>query len=330
MKKSSITRNETPGSTQLYDIDDVEIKMKNSYYILSLVSFLSLALALSSCQRENFDGNVDEQWTEYEPEIIYGDTLTTAIGQTNIELISKISEEPIRHQGGTGLVELIQDNEYSMEVVVRQNQYFSGEPFLMQWFHDGIQPGISVGEYGIFGLANGDNIIAGALASSGTYFNVELEEIGEMFEPMVGTYEGVGIIDGSQEFVSFQGSFSVPRKSRICGDEIVVNNSFFHNLASEDFVITDASISGQCLDIRFESCRIDPYNTELVIVDSGSYVMKDGIPNRKLKFMLEFVYDCTEFEESGISFSLELVKLPNFKEVNLNIENWGEPLLFEY
>lgn len=113
-----------------------------------------------------------------------------------------------------------------------------------------------------------------------------------------------------------------------CENDVIIDNALYTTVETSHYLITGAKIVGDCLEVSIRSggCSGEDWVAELIDADR---VAETATPQRDLKVSLENPELCYGIVTRSFSFNLRPLQSQD-KELILNLENWEEPLNYEY
>ncbi|PZD76815.1 hypothetical protein DNG35_10685 [Mesonia sp. K7] len=114
-----------------------------------------------------------------------------------------------------------------------------------------------------------------------------------------------------------------------CDFDTIISDDLYANAPSDQLSITDLSILDDCLQITFSASGCDGNSWVVKLIDSGE--ISDSSPaQRDLRLSLENNEACTAVPSKTYTFDISELQIPNDSEVNLNITNSDDQILYEY
>lgn len=113
-----------------------------------------------------------------------------------------------------------------------------------------------------------------------------------------------------------------------CENDVIIDNALYTSVETSHYLITGAKIVGDCLEVSIRSggCSGDDWVAELIDADR---VAVTAVLQRDLKVSLENPELCFGLVTRSFSFNLRPLQSDGGK-LTLHLENWEEPLNYEY
>jgi len=109
----------------------------------------------------------------------------------------------------------------------------------------------------------------------------------------------------------------------------VISEETFDSIDTSNYVISDAQLNGDCLEITIGSSGCDPDLWELNLYSTNAFYAIYPI-QRAVKIELINYQECLAVFEKTISFDLIPFQLEKVDRMPLNIEGWNEQIVYEY
>ena len=117
-----------------------------------------------------------------------------------------------------------------------------------------------------------------------------------------------------------------------CGQQVIKDNDLYLNASSDTFTITQATITGDCLEITISASGCDGDNWELALYDSEEILTaSDGDPGpwRMLRLTLQNPELCEALITKTFSFDISSLQYQD--KIYLMLDDWDTGiLLYEY
>ena len=113
-----------------------------------------------------------------------------------------------------------------------------------------------------------------------------------------------------------------------CDQAVVISNEEFHSAPDDLLTIVNAEIKNDCLIINFGSSGCDGSTWVVKLIDSEA-VAESYPPQRTLRLSLQNEELCDAYFTKEISFNIKELQVEG-RSVILNIEEYIEPILYEY
>ncbi|GAA4964488.1 hypothetical protein GCM10023315_11650 [Algibacter aquimarinus] len=114
-----------------------------------------------------------------------------------------------------------------------------------------------------------------------------------------------------------------------CEFSVVVNQTEYDNLVSDNVTLVNAEISLDCLFLTISSSGCSGENWTFNLIDSGA-IAESSPEQRFLKFALNNDEACLAVIDRTISFDLKPLRISNSNEIILNIEGLPDSLNYKY
>jgi hypothetical protein len=155
-------------------------------------------------------------------------------------------------------------------------------------------------------------------------FDLELEENKEIIfkyhqRTDLGSYCMVGIVVEIDEIIGMD--------KLSCDQKVIISPEEYENAPNDPFSITEITISGNCLNIRFSASGCDGNTWIVKLIDSGN--VAESYPcQRTLRLSLDNKEICTAVPGKEISFDISDLQIVDSDKVILQIS--GEAILYKY
>ncbi|WP_298902429.1 hypothetical protein [uncultured Psychroserpens sp.] len=114
-----------------------------------------------------------------------------------------------------------------------------------------------------------------------------------------------------------------------CDQVAVIDNGFFQTAESNLYTLNGVDLNGDCLLISLSASGCDGNSWSMVLVDSGE--VSESLPEqRSLKFIFSNTETCLAVFSQERSFDLRPLQVEGSNEVILNIEDFPEPITYQY
>lgn len=115
----------------------------------------------------------------------------------------------------------------------------------------------------------------------------------------------------------------------VCGQDVIIDNSFFESAVSGDYQLIGFEINNDCLTIEISASGCDGETWSMVLVDSG--IVSESSPEQRfLKFVFTNDEACLAVFSQSREFNLTALRVDGSNEVVLNIDGFSEPLSYFY
>ncbi len=112
-----------------------------------------------------------------------------------------------------------------------------------------------------------------------------------------------------------------------CDQNVIVSPTEYQNAPNDPFSITEITISGDCLNIKFAASGCDGNTWIVKLIDSG--MIAESYPcQRTLRLSLDNKEDCMAVPTKEISFDIKDLQIVGNDKVILHVS--GKEILYEY
>ena len=112
-----------------------------------------------------------------------------------------------------------------------------------------------------------------------------------------------------------------------CDQDVIISSVEYQDAPNDPFSLTEMTITGDCLNIKFSASGCDGSTWIVKLIDSGGIDESD--PNqRTLRLSLDDNEACRAIIEKEISFDIKDLQIAGTDKVSLNVS--GEEILYEY
>lgn len=112
-----------------------------------------------------------------------------------------------------------------------------------------------------------------------------------------------------------------------CDQNVIISPTEYQNAPNDPFSITEMTITGDCLNIKFAASGCDGNTWIVKLIDSGNVV--ESYPcQRTLRLSLDNKEACTAVPGKEISFDIKDLQIVGNDKVILHVS--GEEILYEY
>jgi len=118
-------------------------------------------------------------------------------------------------------------------------------------------------------------------------------------------------------------------KHNNCEKSVLLNKVLYDNTSSANYMITDAKISGDCLEVKFGSSGCDAKSWKVELVDAES-ISESATPQRSLKLALTNSEMCTVALSKSVSFDLTPLRIKAISKINLSLEGLNNQIAYKY
>ncbi len=114
-----------------------------------------------------------------------------------------------------------------------------------------------------------------------------------------------------------------------CEKTVLVNNQMYNSTSTNNYMINEAIINGDCLEIKFGSSGCDSKSWIVELVDAAQ-VTEPPTPQRSLKLALTNNELCAAAFSKTVSFDLTPLRIKGSSKVNLLLAGYNQPLIYSY
>jgi hypothetical protein len=112
-----------------------------------------------------------------------------------------------------------------------------------------------------------------------------------------------------------------------CNQGVIISPEEYENAPNDPFSITEITISGDCLNIKFSTSGCDGNTWIVKLIDSGN--VAESYPcQRILRLSLDNKEECLAVPEKEISFDISDLQIVGNDKVILHVS--GQEILYEY
>lgn len=114
-----------------------------------------------------------------------------------------------------------------------------------------------------------------------------------------------------------------------CGKAVIIDQNSYTKTDTTNYIITNATINGNCLEISFGSsgCSGNTWITELVDADA---VLESNPVQRKIKLKLTNNELCAAAFKKTVSFDISKLKVSGTKKIILGLAGHSDPLIYNF
>ncbi len=120
----------------------------------------------------------------------------------------------------------------------------------------------------------------------------------------------------------------VERDSLPCEESVIVDKDLFAHAPDDEFVLSQAAIDGDCLNLTIGyggGCD----EVTLKLIDAEAVLQSQPV-QRKIRLSLEDHDHCEAFLTRELSFDLTPLRISNDTQVSLQLQGWDKALLYTY
>lgn len=161
--------------------------------------------------------------------------------------------------------------------------------------------------------------------SAGTHlFKVEIRsEGGGCTKDIVGVFD-IAENECQKIFIDYRYLFN---KENDCDQVVIISEDEYKNAPDSQVSISDMTITGNCLNVKFSASGCSGNTWAVKLVDSG-IIAKSYPCLRNLRLSLDNKEMCEAYITKEISFDIENLQIEGNNSVQLNVS--GIPILYEY
>ncbi|QBZ97447.1 hypothetical protein [Flavobacterium sangjuense] len=109
----------------------------------------------------------------------------------------------------------------------------------------------------------------------------------------------------------------------------IINTEAYNNLNTTNYMITSVSLNENCLDITISSSGCSGSTWEMNLFSTNN--LPDSFPlQRNLKLQLINNEACAAVFSKTVSFDLTPLHIAGQDQITLNLEGWGEQIVYQY
>lgn len=116
--------------------------------------------------------------------------------------------------------------------------------------------------------------------------------------------------------------------SEDCDECVIVNKKLFEETDTQNYVINELNLTGNCLELTFSSSGCSGVSWETDLVDLGG-IAESIPPQRELKLRLINQELCLAWITKTVSFNVAPLQVDGGK-VLLDLEGWEEGIFYIY
>jgi len=118
-------------------------------------------------------------------------------------------------------------------------------------------------------------------------------------------------------------------KHNNCEKSVLLNKGLYDNTSSDNYMITEAKISGDCLEVKFGASGCDSKSWKVDLVDAES-ISESATPQRSLKLALTNSEMCTVAISKSASFDLSPLRIKGVSKINLSLTGLNNQVVYKY
>ena len=113
-----------------------------------------------------------------------------------------------------------------------------------------------------------------------------------------------------------------------CDDCVIIDKKHYEATLTDNYMIRDVSVSGDCMEITFAAGGCSGSTWEEELIDMGAIAESNPV-QRFLRLRLLDNEDCEAYITKTVSFNIAPLQV-NKDELYLNIDGWEELVLYSY
>jgi hypothetical protein len=117
--------------------------------------------------------------------------------------------------------------------------------------------------------------------------------------------------------------------SQFCDELVIIDNNQYQNIESDFYSLVNVTTNSNCLEVTISASGCSGESWEMILVDSGD-IAESMPPQRYLKFASVNNEACLAVFSRTVSFDLTALEIQGNNEITLNIEDFPEPLSYNY
>lgn len=110
---------------------------------------------------------------------------------------------------------------------------------------------------------------------------------------------------------------------------LIASTSYFNQLNTTNYTITNVALNEDCLDITLSSSGCNANNWQMNLYSTSAF-SSTAIPQKDLKIQLVNNDACLAVFQKTVSFSLVPYRLNGQNEITLKIAGWAAPVTYTY
>ena len=118
-------------------------------------------------------------------------------------------------------------------------------------------------------------------------------------------------------------------KDKACEKTVLLNNELYNDTKTDNYIITDASVSGDCLEIKFGASGCDSKSWIVELVDADQ-ITATLTPYRSLKLALTNNEMCAASFAKTVSFDLLPLRIKGSNELILSLSGLNKTIIYKY
>lgn len=114
-----------------------------------------------------------------------------------------------------------------------------------------------------------------------------------------------------------------------CNKFLVIDETKYSQTDTSNYTITNVVLNGECLEITIGASGCDPNNWTMNFIASENVV--ETLPIQwYTKVELINNEECLAVFQKTDSFDLTTLQMPGANQIELNIDGWNTPILYQY
>lgn len=114
-----------------------------------------------------------------------------------------------------------------------------------------------------------------------------------------------------------------------CGKQSLLDDAKYLQVHTNNYTVLDATINGDCLEVKISSSGCDPNNWDMNFIASEVVVETNPI-EYKTKVELINNETCLVVFQKTVSFDLTPLQISGANQIQLNIDGWNTPVIYQY
>ncbi|SEH88147.1 hypothetical protein SAMN02927937_01929 [Paenimyroides aquimaris] len=114
-----------------------------------------------------------------------------------------------------------------------------------------------------------------------------------------------------------------------CNKFSVIDETKYSQTDTSNYTITNVVLNGDCLEITIGASGCDPNNWDMNLFVS-ELIVETNPAQYKTKTELINNEACLAVFQKTVSFDLTTLQMPGANQVQLTIEGWNTPILYQY
>src|SRR5690606_14348697 len=114
-----------------------------------------------------------------------------------------------------------------------------------------------------------------------------------------------------------------------CDKNTIIDEEVYQQISTDNYGIDNVVLNGHCLEIKIGASGCDVNNWEMNLI--ASEIVVETLPTqRNAKIELINDEDCLAYFEKTVSFDLKPLQVSGSNQIQLTIEGWNTPILYQY